>query len=163
MRKLLVFTTSGEGRAFVLSQSCPIRETFDQSSLISEVIRFAHVHDASMIVRGSSYLAMFVHVVVRQLDLLERDDLLPQLFAGKGRVGVHVKSRGCRRIRFASLQPAAAMIGVSIPLIVDRHDVHQHGVTTVGLEPAKGHSARREHPPVKRHACETRRNAAMIR
>jgi len=106
---------------------------------------------------------MFVHVVVRQLHLLERDNLLPQLFAGKGRVGVHVKSRGCRRIRFASLQPATAMIGVSIPLIVDRHDVHQHGVTTLGLEPAKGHSARREHPPAKRDVCEKQRGAVMIR
>lgn len=58
---------------------------------------------------------------------------------------MYVKSRGCRRIRFAGLQPAATVIGVSVPLVVDRHDVHQYCVTALGFEPGEGYPARREH------------------
>jgi len=100
---------------------------------------------------SSSHLAVLVHVVVCQLHFLEGDDLFPQLLAGEGRVGMHVKSRGCRRIRFASLQPTTTMIGVSIPLVVDRHDVHQHGVTALGFESGKRYSACRKHSSVKKY------------
>lgn len=50
-----------------------------------------------------SYLTMFVHVVIGQFHLLEGDDLLQQLVAGEGGIGMNVKSRGRRRVRFASL------------------------------------------------------------
>jgi len=74
--------------------------------------------------KWSSYLTVLIHVVICQLDFLERDDLFPQLLTGEGWVGMNVKSHGRRRIRFTSLEPTTSMIGVSIPLVVDRHDVH---------------------------------------
>lgn len=100
--------------------------------------------------RRLSYLTVLIHVVVRQFHLLEGDNLLPQLLAGERGVGMHVKPRRCRRIRFASFQPATTMIGVSIPLVVDRYDVHQDGVTAVRFKSAEGHPARRKHSPVKK-------------
>lgn len=60
-----------------------------------------------------------------------------------------VKSRGRRRIGFAGFEPTATMIGVSVSLVVDRHDVHQYCVTTFGLESGEGYAARREHPSAK--------------
>lgn len=96
-----------------------------------------------------SHLAMLVHVVVRQLHFLERNNLFSQLLAGEGWIGMDVKSRGRRRIGFAGFQPTATMIGVSIPLVVDRHNIHQYCVTTFGLESGEGYSARRKHPSVK--------------
>lgn len=97
-----------------------------------------------------SYLTMFIHVVIGQFHLLEGDDLLQQLVTGEGGIGMNVKSRGCRRVRFASLQPATTMIGVSIPLIVDRHNVHQHCVTTFRLESAEAYPARWKHSSAKK-------------
>lgn len=98
-----------------------------------------------------SYLTVLVHVVVRQFHLFEGDNLFSQLLAGKGRVRVRVKSRGCRRVRFAGHQPAATVIGVSVSFVVERHDVHQHRVMALGFEPAKGYPASREHSSTEEH------------
>lgn len=98
-----------------------------------------------------SYLTVFVHIVVRQFHFLEGNNLFFQLLAGEGRVRVSVKSCGCRRVCFAGHQPAATMIGVSVSLVVERYDVHQHRVMTVGLEPTKGHPAGWEHASAERY------------
>ena len=52
-----------------------------------------------------SYLAIFVHLIVGELDLLEGDDLLPELIPGVGSVGVDVEAVGWGRICLPSYQP----------------------------------------------------------
>ncbi len=52
-----------------------------------------------------TYLAVLVHLVVGELDLLEGDDLLPKLIARVRRIGVDVESMGRGRIRLPGHQP----------------------------------------------------------
>lgn len=99
-----------------------------------------------------SHLTVLVHVVVRQFHLLEGNNLFSQLFASKRRVRMRVKSRGCRRICFAGYQPAATMISISVSLVVERHDVHQHRIMTLSLESTKGYPTGRKHPSTERYA-----------
>ena len=56
-----------------------------------------------------SHLSSLVHFVVRQLDFLEGDDLLPQLLASVGGVGVGVEPVGRRRVCLARHRPLAVV------------------------------------------------------
>lgn len=78
-----------------------------------------------------------VHVVVGELDFLEGDDLLSELLARERRIRMDVEPGWRRRVRLSSHQPAAPVICVPIPLIVDRHNVHQNRVSAVRLQPVE--------------------------
>lgn len=84
-----------------------------------------------------THMSVPVHVVVGELDFLEGDDLLSELLTRERRVRMDVEPCRCRRIRLSGHQPAAPVICVPIPLIVDRHDVHQNGVSAVRLQPVE--------------------------
>lgn len=75
-----------------------------------------------------------VHVVVGELDFLEGDDLLSELLARERRIRMDVEPGRRRRIRLSGHQPAAPVICVPIPLIVDWHDVHQDRVSAVRFQ-----------------------------
>lgn len=95
-----------------------------------------------------SYLSVFVHFVVGEFDLLEGDDLLAELVAGEGRVGMRVEPRGRWRVRLAGDEPRGAVVRVPVALAVHRHHVQQHAVPR--LRPAAGerHAHRRKHSPL---------------
>lgn len=61
-----------------------------------------------------TYVAVLVHLVVGELHFLEGDDLLLELVAGVGRVGVGVEAVGRRRVSLASHQPGRPVIGVPV-------------------------------------------------
>jgi hypothetical protein len=44
------------------------------------------------------------------------------------------------------------VISVTISLLVDGHDVHEHRVEALGSQPVERHSAGGEHPPAGRRA-----------
>jgi hypothetical protein len=48
---------------------------------------------------------MLVHLVVGELDFLKGDDLLPELLAGEGRIGVHIKATRGGRVGFTGHEP----------------------------------------------------------
>lgn len=84
--------------------------------------------------KTNTHMPVPVHIVVGELDFLKGDDLLSELFARERRIRVDVEPRWCRRIGLTGHQPAASVICVPISLIVNRHDVHQDGVSTVCLQ-----------------------------
>ena len=92
---------------------------------------------------------MPVHVVVSELDFLEGDDLLSELLARKRWIRMDVESSWRRRIRLSGHQPAAPVICVPIPFIVDRYNIHQDRVSTVRLQPVEWDTTRRKHPPTE--------------
>ena len=94
-----------------------------------------------------SHLSGLVHFVVRQLDFLKGDDLLPQLLARVGGVGVRVEPVGRGRIGLARHQPRGPVVGVAVPLVVAGHDVEEDPVLSVGPEVLKAASDSGEHPP----------------
>ena len=55
-----------------------------------------------------TYVAIVVELVIRQLELVKRDDLFRPLRAFRRRVGVHVYPRWRVRVRFAGYHPARA-------------------------------------------------------
>ena len=92
-------------------------------------------------------LAVLVQLVVGQLDLLEGDDLLPQLLPRVGRVGVLVEPVGRGRVGLARHQPGGPVVGVAVPLVVAGHNVEEDPVLSVGPEVLKAASDSGEHPP----------------
>jgi hypothetical protein len=95
-------------------------------------------------------LSILVHFVVGEFDLLEGDDLLPELVAGEGRVGVHVEPGGRRRVCFARHQPRGAVVGVAVTLVVHRNYVQQHRIARVRPQvPAHRHPQGGEHSSAK--------------
>lgn len=54
---------------------------------------------------------------------------------------------GQRRVGLAGHQPGGAVVGVPVPLVVHRDDVHQHDVLGVLVHPGEGDPDRGEHPP----------------
>lgn len=81
--------------------------------------------------RPSTYVAILVHVVVGQFRLLEANHLFSQLLSCKGRIWVQIEPDGRGLVCLAGYQPGRAMVGVSIALIVNWHNVHQHCVPCV--------------------------------
>lgn len=94
-------------------------------------------------------MATLVHFIVGQLDLLEADHLLAQLFRTVGGVGVEVETGRRWRVRLASDQPRRSMIGVTVSLVVDGHNVHEdqvaHIARLVRIDTGKGTSQCGEH------------------
>jgi len=90
-------------------------------------------------------MPMSVHVIVSELDFFEGDDLLSELFACERWIRMDVEPGWRRRIRLSGHQPAAPMICVSIPLVVNRHDVHQDRVSTVRLQSVEWNATCRKH------------------
>ena len=94
-----------------------------------------------------SHLSSLVHFVVRQLDFLKGDDLLPQLLARVGGVGVRVEPVGWGRVSLARHQPRGPVVGVAVPLVVARHNVEEDPVLSVGPQVLKAASDSGKHPP----------------
>lgn len=57
----------------------------------------------------STHMAVLVQLVVRQLQLVERDDLLHPCGAGRRRIGMQVDARRRDRIGLAGHHPAGAV------------------------------------------------------
>ena len=51
------------------------------------------------------------------------------------------------RVRFASHQPGGPVVGIAVPLVVHRDDVHQDYVLGLRIHAGKGHTDGRKHPP----------------
>ena len=98
------------------------------------------------ILAATTYVSGLVEHVVGELDFLERDGLLEQLVAGERRVGMGVDARRQRWVGLAGDEPRRPVVGVAVALVVDRHDVHQHGVARVAIQPGEAHAQRRKHP-----------------
>ena len=94
-----------------------------------------------------SHLSSLVHFVVRQLDFLKGDNLLPQLLARVGGVGVRVEPVGRGRVGLACHQPRGPVVGIAVPLVVARHDVKEDPVLSVGPQVLKAASDSGKHPP----------------
>ncbi len=82
----------------------------------------------------STYMAAFVHFIVGQLDLLEWDHLFAQLLHTVRGIRVQVETGGRGRVRLAGHQPAGAVVGVPVPLVVHRHNVHHHQEAAVAVQ-----------------------------
>lgn len=54
---------------------------------------------------------------------------------------------GQGRVGLAGHQPGGAVVGVPVPLVVHRDDVHQHNVLGVLVHPGERHPDGGEHPP----------------
>lgn len=54
---------------------------------------------------------------------------------------------GQRRVGLAGHQPGGAVVGVPVPLIIHRDDVHQHDVLGVLVHPGERDPDCGEHPP----------------
>nr|CAD7571589.1 unnamed protein product [Timema californicum] len=91
--------------------------------------------------------ASIIHLVVGELDLLEGDDLLPQLFPCEGGVRVHVEARRGRGVGLACHQPRRPVVRVPVPLVVHRDNVHKHRVPLLRPHSRERYSACWEHPP----------------
>lgn len=76
---------------------------------------------------------MLVHLVVGEFDLLERDDLLPELLALERRIRVDVEPGRSRGVGLARHEPRALVVGVAVTFVVHGDDVHQHRVLVVVL------------------------------
>ena len=96
-----------------------------------------------------SHLSGLVHFVVRQLDFLERDDLLPQLLARVWRVRVRVEPVGRGWVSFAGDEPRRPVVGVAVSLVVAWHDVEKDPVFSVRSQIGKAASDSGKHPPEK--------------
>ncbi len=107
------------------------------------------VFAAAKLESASPHLAILIQLVVGQLDLLEGDDLLPQLLPGVGRVRVGVQPPGWRRIRLARHQPRGAVVGVAVALVVARHNVQDDVVLEVRIQVDEAGPDGGEHPPAR--------------
>ena len=97
-----------------------------------------------------THVSVFVHVIIGQFEFLEGQRLSGELAAGQRRVRVPVDlTTGVRWVRLTGDHPRRPMIGVAVPLAVDRHDVQQDGVLGVGVDSraAETDAQRRKHPP----------------
>ena len=97
--------------------------------------------------RFQTDLAVLVQLVVGQLDLLEGDDLLPQLFSCVWRVRVIVEPMGRGRVSLARHQPRGPVVGVAVPLVVAWHNVEEDPVLSVRPQVLKAASDSGKHPP----------------
>uniref|UniRef100_A0A182Q4U6 Uncharacterized protein n=1 Tax=Anopheles farauti TaxID=69004 RepID=A0A182Q4U6_9DIPT len=90
----------------------------------------AHQVDARLVAmhRVQHDLARLVHLVVRQLDLLERNHLPPERVRTDRGVRVRVEPGGWWRIRLPRHQPSRPMVRVPVAPIIQRNDVEQDGV-----------------------------------
>ncbi len=95
-----------------------------------------------------TYLAVLIHLVVGELDLLEGDDLLPQLLPGVRGVWVWVEAARWGRVCLASDQPGGAVVGVAVALIVAGHNVQDDMVFEVWVQVDEAGPDSGEHPPV---------------
>jgi len=93
-----------------------------------------------------AHVSALVEHVVGKFNLLERHRLLQQLVSAERRVWMRVDASRQRRVCFAGDEPRRPVVGIPIALVINRHDVHQHGVTSVSVQPSKTHSQRRKHP-----------------
>ena len=96
-----------------------------------------------------SHLSGLVHFVVRQLDFLKGDDLLPQLLARVGSVRVRVESVRRGWVGLARHQPRGSVVGIAVPLVVAGHDVEEDPVLSVRPQIGKAASDSGKHPPEK--------------
>lgn len=87
----------------------------------------------------------FVHFIVGQLDFLERDHLLAQLFASERGVRMQVESRRTRRIGLAAGLPGALVVRVPVAFVVDRYDVEKHQIPSVRFDAGERHFDGRKH------------------
>ena len=116
-------------------------------------IRFVREHQMNaglkLVHRVQYDLPALVQLVIRQLDLLEGDDLPPsELLPGVRAVRMRVEPVRRGRVGLAGHQPRGPMVGVAIPLIVAGHDVQHDGVMRRRIHAGEAASHRREHPPV---------------
>uniref|UniRef100_A0A182VMP9 Uncharacterized protein n=1 Tax=Anopheles merus TaxID=30066 RepID=A0A182VMP9_ANOME len=73
-------------------------------------------------------LARLVHLVVGELDLLERDHLPPQRIGPERSVRMGVEASGRRWVGLARHQPGGAVVRVAVAPVIERNDIEQHGV-----------------------------------
>ncbi len=99
---------------------------------------------------SSTDLSVLVQLIVCQLDLLKGDDLLPQLLASVGCVGMGVEPVRRGGVSLASHQPGRPVVGVAVALVVAGHDVQEHPVLSVWPQILKAASDSGKHPPVER-------------
>jgi len=100
--------------------------------------------------RRMPYVSTLVQHVIGQLDLLKRHGLLGQLVGSERWVRMDVEACRQRRVGFAGNEPRRPVIGVAIPLVVDRNYIHEDRVTSVTLQTRETDAQRREHPPAAR-------------
>jgi hypothetical protein len=60
---------------------------------------------------------------------------------------VGVETGGQRGVGLTRHEPGGAVIGITVPLVVHRHYVHQYGVSRVCFHPGQAHSHSGEHAP----------------
>ena len=84
-----------------------------------------------------------IHVIVRQLQLLEADDLTHPLVSRARRVGVDVESTGHLGLGFARYDPFGVVIFVAI--FVRGDDVHDENVFQLRIEPRDSDFKRGKH------------------
>ena len=92
-----------------------------------------------------THAAMFLVLVVGQLDFLKRDHVLGE--AGEGRVGVHEHFPGRRGVGVSRHKPRRVAVRVAVPFVVQRCDIHEHHVLVVGVQVRQGHPHGGEHSP----------------
>ena len=96
-----------------------------------------------------THVALFVHLIIGQLNLFESDHLLPQLITRIRYVRVSAETVRRRRVGFPSDKPWGSVVCVSIPLVINRDDVHEDPISFVEISVEKWDSNRGEHSPVK--------------
>ena len=98
-----------------------------------------------------TYLSIFVHFIVGQLDFFEGDDLFSQLVASKGRVWMGVKSVGRWWIGLAGYQPWWSVVGVSVPFVVTWHNIKQDPIPLIRSQVEETASHSGKHSPVQKN------------
>ena len=98
-------------------------------------------------IRDGPHLSSVIILVVCELDLLEADDLFPELFPGEGGVWMTVESVRWGRIRLTGHQPGGTVVGVTVALVVARDDVQQDLIAGFAINTDKTASQSWKHSP----------------
>lgn len=103
------------------------------------------------VLQYATYLSIFIHFIVGQLDFFEGDNLFSQLVASEGRIWMGVKSVGRWWVGLSGHQPWWSVVGVSVPFVVTWHNIQKDPIPLIRSQVEETASHSGKHSPVQKN------------